>query len=48
MILYVGPDQLIPLSGALGTLAGLAMIFWGKLTHLWRKIATRLTSKARE
>lgn len=40
MLLYVGPDQIIPLSGFLGTAAGLALIFWGKLVQGVRKMAS--------
>jgi len=39
MLLYVGPDQIVPLSGFLGTVAGLALIFWGKLVQGVRKLA---------
>ncbi len=46
-MLYVGPDQIIPLSGFLGTAAGLALIFWGKLTQGIRKLAAGLASKPR-
>ncbi len=45
MLFYVGPDQIIPLSGFLGTVAGLALIFWGKLTEGIRKLASLFTSK---
>lgn len=31
MMLYVGPDQIIPVSALSGTLVGLALIFWNKL-----------------
>ncbi len=40
MLLYVGPDQIVPLSGFLGTVAGLALIFWGKLAQGIRKLAS--------
>ena len=40
MMLYVGPDQIVPLSGFLGTVVGLALIFWGKLVHGARKLAS--------
>jgi hypothetical protein len=46
-MLYVGPDQIIPLSGFLGTAAGLALIFWGKLTQGVRKLAAAFASKPR-
>ncbi len=45
MLFYVGPDQIIPLSGILGTAAGLALIFWGKLMQGFRKLASLITSK---
>jgi hypothetical protein len=45
MLLYVGPDQIIPLSGFLGTIVGLALIFWGKLLQGFRKMANLLNSK---
>ncbi len=45
MIIYVGPDQIIPLSGFLGTAAGLALMFWGKLMQGFRKVAAVLTSQ---
>ncbi|HVN10003.1 MAG TPA: hypothetical protein VMV61_13580 [Patescibacteria group bacterium] len=48
MILYLTPDQVLPLSGALGTVVGLALMFWGKLQELYRKVASRLTSKSVE
>jgi hypothetical protein len=48
MLLYVGPDQIIPLSGALGTLFGLVLMFWGKVLEGARKLATLLSSKESE
>ena len=33
MLIYVGPDQIIPLSGVIGTAVGLALIFWGKVMN---------------
>lgn len=38
MILYVGPDQLIPLSGVFGTIFGLVLIFWGKVLQGLKKV----------
>lgn len=43
MLLYVGPDQIIPLSGFLGTAVGLLLIFWGKFVQGFRKLASVLT-----
>jgi hypothetical protein len=45
MILYVGPDQIMPLSGVLGTLLGLALMFWGKLLLALRKVSSLFSSK---
>lgn len=39
MLLYVGPDQLIPLSGIFGTVFGLALMFWGKVMQGYRKLS---------
>jgi hypothetical protein len=46
MLLYVGPDQLIPLSGFLGTVFGLVLIFWGKLVTGFHKVASYLGMKS--
>lgn len=32
-MLLAGPDQIIPLYGLLGAAAGIALIFWDKLTQ---------------
>ena len=46
MILYVGPDQLIPLSGIFGTVFGLALMFWGRVMQGYRKLASLLNSRS--
>jgi hypothetical protein len=46
MLLYVGPDQLIPLSGVFGTVFGLALIFWGKVMQGYRKLSSLLSSRS--
>ena len=46
MLLYVGPDQLIPLSGVFGTVFGLALIFWGKVMQGFRKVSSLLGSRS--
>ena len=45
MLLYVGPDQIIPLSGAIGTVVGVALIFWGKVVQAFHKLAGLFSSK---
>lgn len=46
MLLYVGPDQLIPLSGIFGTVFGLALMFWGKVIQGFRKVSSWLVPKS--
>jgi len=45
MMIYLGPDQVLPLSGVLGTAVGLALMFWGKLQEAARKLVSRFSSK---
>ena len=45
MLLYVGPDQIIPLSGFIGTIAGLTLMFWGKLIEGVRRFAKLVSTK---
>ena len=46
MLLYVGPDQLIPLSGIFGTVFGLALMFWGKVMQGFRKVSSFFSRSA--
>jgi hypothetical protein len=48
MMLYVGPDQVIPLSGFIGTAIGLALIFWGKVAQFFRMIFARFGFRSSE
>lgn len=48
MIIYLGPDQVLPLSGFFGTVVGLALMFWGKLQEVFRRVASRPASKDTE
>ncbi len=36
--LYVGPDQLLPLTSILGAIGGAVMIFWRQLVGLAKRI----------
>ena len=38
LALYVGPDQLLPLTSVLGAIGGAIMIFWRQLVALFRKV----------
>jgi len=41
MILYIGPDQVMPVGSALGALAGLVLIFWNKVVFLVSRLTGR-------
>lgn len=45
MVLYVGPDQILPFTSALGAILGVVMIFWRRLAglvrHAWRGLFAR-------
>jgi len=48
MTLYVGPDQIIPFSGVLGTAVGLALMFWGRILAAIRRMTSLISSKDAE
>lgn len=37
--LYVGPDQLLPLTSILGAIGGVLMIFWRQVVGVAKKVA---------
>lgn len=39
LILYVGPDQLLPLASIFGAIGGAIMIFWRQVVGVARRIA---------
>jgi hypothetical protein len=41
MLLYAGPDQIIPLTGILGTAFGIALVFWSKIVIFFDKLFNR-------
>lgn len=41
LALYVGPDQLLPLTSILGAIGGALMIFWRQVTGFFKKIFKR-------
>jgi hypothetical protein len=45
-MIYVGPDQIIPLSSFLGTVVGIVLIFWRKLTQWGLKLSQTIFSRA--
>jgi hypothetical protein len=40
-MLYVGPDQLLPLTSILGAIGGALMIFWRQVRALVRRVFRR-------
>lgn len=45
MILYIGPDQFLPLASALGAILGVLLMWWHRLTDLIRKTWQFFTKK---
>jgi hypothetical protein len=45
VVLYVGPDQIMPITSALGAIVGLALMFWNRLVGVahrcWTFVARR-------
>ena len=40
VVLYVGPDQIMPLASALGAVAGVALMFWSRVVGVAQKCST--------
>lgn len=45
VLLYVGPSQILPLTSALGAIAGILMIFWQRTVAFVRKSFRFMASK---
>ena len=39
VVLYIGPDQLMPLTSILGAIGGAILIFWRQVVGLCRRLA---------
>lgn len=37
VFLYIGPDQIMPLTSILGAIVGVALMFWNRLVGLFHK-----------
>jgi hypothetical protein len=48
VVLYIGPDLIVPLTSALAAIAGVLLMFWNRVTELvrrgWRAIFSRNTT----
>ena len=47
MLLYVGPDQMLPLTSALAAMVGVLLMFWQRVVHWARESWHRLTMRRR-
>jgi hypothetical protein len=47
VLLYVGPDQIMPLASVLSAIVGLAVMFWHRLVGLVRKCVGLFTRRGR-
>jgi hypothetical protein len=45
VVLYLGPDQIMPLTSVLGAVFGLALMFWNRLVGLAHKCWTLLARR---
>lgn len=46
VFLYVGPDQMLPLTSALGAIVGVLLMFWHRVVALVRKAWRLLLQKS--
>jgi len=42
VVLYIGPDQILPVTSFLGAIVGFVLMFWQKLGLLTRKLLARV------
>jgi hypothetical protein len=47
VLLYVGPDQIMPLASVLSAIVGVALMFWHRLVGLVRKCVGVFTRRGR-
>lgn len=45
-LLYVGPDQILPLTSILGAIGGALLIFWRHIVGFFRKMASLFKRKS--
>ena len=47
-LLYVGPDQIVPLTSVLGAIVGVGLMFWGRLVAFACKYVYELMHPANQ
>jgi hypothetical protein len=45
LLLYVGPDQILPLTSVLGAILGLLLMFWNRVLGVARRIFSLFARK---
>jgi hypothetical protein len=45
VLAYIGPDQIMPLTSAIGAIVGLALMFWNRLVGLVHKCWTYVSGR---
>jgi hypothetical protein len=45
VVLYIGPEQILPLTSFFGAIAGLLLIFWNKVVGLFVRVKTLVSRK---
>jgi hypothetical protein len=43
VVLYIGPDQILPVTSFIGGVIGFLLMFWHKLVDLTRRMRVRVT-----
>ena len=46
VLLYIGPDAFLPLTSALAAIAGVALMFWNRVTSLARRLWSLITRRS--
>ncbi len=42
VVLYIGPDQIMPLTSVLGAIVGIALMFWNRIVGLAHRFLTMI------
>jgi hypothetical protein len=45
VVLYIGPDQIMPLTSVIGAIVGIALMFWNKLVGLAHRVVAMFSGR---